>query len=308
MKEAGRDRRQILSGSAIDLDITVPLLVFFLNTRGVPTMMPVPSHKSSLTVCFLLIAFWMSSACAQPSTAEFHMIHTGAGLSLHKEMFMLPLTLSDEYNESQTEAVFQLSAKHRLFNTRFYFAYTQISFWQAYDHHHSAPFRETNYNPELFYRTKRHPFQSGYAGMDIGFEHESNGQIPPVSRSWNLLYICPHYLQDNLLVYLKLRYRIPEDEKEHPEAAVGDDNPDITDYLGYNDIHVYYKFWTDHTMHLTVRGSVSKGNGGMMLIYSFPVPKSNRSRICFRFSHGYGESLVDYNKSLTRLGIGISFN
>lgn len=271
-------------------------------------MILAPPHKTLLLVAIILVALFATTGVAQQDEPNFMMVHTGSGLSLHKEMFMMPLTLSNEYNDSKTEAVFQLSAKHRLFNTRFYFAYTQISFWQAYDHKHSAPFRETNYNPELFYRSKRHPFKSGYVGVDIGFEHESNGQIPPVSRSWNLLYVGPHYMQDNLLVYLKLRYRIPEERKAVPGAAIGDDNPDITEYLGHADWHIYYKFWTNHAIHLTVRGSVRTGRGGMNLIYSFPVPTSNRSRICFRFSHGFGESLVDYNKSLTRLGVGIVFD
>jgi phospholipase A1 len=270
-------------------------------------MKPVPPHKSLLSLVALLVALGATSTLAQSPADDFQMISTGSGLTLHKEMFMLPLTLSTEYHDSQTEAVFQLSAKHRLFNTRFYFAYTQISFWQAYDHHHSAPFRETNYNPELFYRTKRHPFGSGFVGLDVGFEHESNGQIPPLSRSWNLLYVGPNYSRDNMLVYLKLRYRIPESEKESPGAAVGDDNPDITDYLGYLDFHVYYKFWSDQSVHLMVRGSVSEGRGGMYLIYSLPVPGNSRSRICVRFSHGCGESMVDYNRSLSRLGVGIMF-
>jgi phospholipase A1 len=235
------------------------------------------------------------------------MVNTGPGLSLHKEMFMMPVTFSDEYSGNRTEAVFQISAKHRLFDTRFYFAYTQISFWQAYDHKNSAPFRETNYNPELFYRFKKMPFHSGHFGADIGFEHESNGQRPPVSRSWNLAYVCPYFVQPNLLVYLKLRYRIPEDEKEFPEAAVGDDNPDITDYLGHGDLHVYYKFWRNHMIRLWVQGNLSTGRGGVVLNYGFPVPHSDRSFVGIRVSRGYGESMVDYNRSLTRIGIGIMF-
>jgi phospholipase A1 len=136
----------------------------------------------------------------------------------------------------------------------------------------------------------------------MGFEHKSNGQRPPVSRSWNLLYSCPYYYQSNLLVYLKFRYRIPEDKKESPEAAVGDDNPDITDYLGYNDLHLFYEFPRGHSIHLMIRGNISTGKGGLVLNYSLPVPKSVMSYVIVRFSHGYGESLVDYKKPLTRVG------
>ncbi len=256
----------------------------------------------------LLVALLSATVAADQPTIRFQTVNSGPGLSLHKEMFMLPGTWSDEYNGQKTEAVFQVSAKHRLFNTRLYFAYTQISFWQAWDHLHSAPFRETNYNPEIFYRTQLFPFHSGLFGADIGFEHESNGQRPPVSRSWNLFYLSPYYLQGHWLLYLKVRYRIPEDEKEYPGAFVGDDNPDITDYLGYNDLHVQYKAWHGHLMHVVLRGNIGKGKGGVSLIYTVPVPNSERSSIGVRISHGYGESLVDYNKSLTRIGLGVFFD
>ncbi|MEZ5357706.1 MAG: phospholipase A [Candidatus Zixiibacteriota bacterium] len=256
----------------------------------------------------ILISINHSPAHAQESPVDFQMIRTGPGLSLHKEMFMLPVTFSDEYYGARTEAVFQISAKHRIFDLPIYFAYTQISFWQAYDHKNSAPFRETNYNPEFFYRTKKFSFHGGQIGADIGFEHESNGQKPPISRSWNLLYICPYFANTNVLLYIKFRYRIPEDDKEFPEEAVGDDNPDITDYLGYNDLHLLLRTYQRHILHLMVRGNLSTGNGGVILTYSVPVPKSHMSFFTIRVSHGYGESLVDYNKSLTRIGLGIMFS
>lgn len=265
-------------------------------------------RSRSIILISLILVMLISTVTAlgQPGDG-FQMVHTGYGLSLHKEMFMLPVTFSDEYHGAQTEAVFQISAKHSLGDTRFYFAYTQISFWQAYDHRNSAPFRETNYNPELFYRFKTLPFHSGNLGVDMGFEHESNGQRPPVSRSWNLAYVCPYYETSNLLIYTKFRYRFPEDDKEYPGAAVGDDNPDITDYLGHADLHVYFKPWHNHQIRLWVRGNLSKGRGGVVLNYSFMVPKSKRSFVGIRVSQGYGESMVDYKKSLTRIGVGVMF-
>lgn len=271
-------------------------------------MIPLFRRKCLFYIVHPLVVLFSVSVRAEPDAGSFQMIHTGPGLSLHKEMFMLPATYSDKYHSAQTEAVFQLSAKHRLFKSRFYFAYTQISFWQAYDYKNSAPFRETDYNPEIFYRTKQFPFHSGYLGADAGFEHESNGQKPPISRSWNLIYVCPYYHGSNFLVYLKFRYRIPEEEKEYPEASVGDDNPDITDFLGYSDAHIYYNFWKGHLMHLMLRGNFSTGKGWVSLNYSFPVPKGESSFFIIRISHGYGESLVDYNRTITRIGAGITFN
>ena len=267
------------------------------------------AHKSKHLFLTILTVVLFSSPqiFANQDLAGYQMIRTGSGLSLHKEMFMLPVTYSNEYNNKQTEAVFQISAKHGIFGSRLYFAYTQISFWQAYDKDNSAPFRETNYNPELFYRFKPFSYASGHIGADLGFEHESNGQRPPVSRSWNLLYVSPYYYNSNLLLHLKLRYRVPEDDKAAPDAPIGDDNPDITDYLGHGDLLIYYKLPHNHTIHLKARGNFGTGRGGFYLMYNFPVPKSDNSFFTIRFSHGYGESLVDYRKSLTRIGVGISF-
>ena len=263
--------------------------------------------KEIIPTILIVLLFASPQISANQDPADYQMIRTGSGLSLHKEMFMLPFTYSNEYNNKQTEAVFQISAKHRIFGLRLYFAYTQISFWQAYDKDNSAPFRETNYNPELFYRFKPFSYASGHIGADLGFEHESNGQKPPVSRSWNLLYVSPYFYNSDFLLHLKLRYRVPEDEKETPDASVGDDNPDITDYLGYSDIYFYYNLPHNHTIHLKARGNLGTGKGGFYIMYNFPVPKSDNSFFTIRFSHGYGESLVDYKRSLTRIGIGILF-
>jgi phospholipase A1 len=270
-------------------------------------MTPIPRGQCFLSMVLLILAWLVSPASAEEKAESFQLIQTEPGLSLHKEMFMLPATWSDAYNGRRTEAVFQLSAKHRLFGTRFYFAYTQISFWQAYDYNNSSPFRETDYNPELFYRFRPISFRSGYLGADAGFEHESNGQLPPISRSWNLFYVSPSYHRANVLLYVKFRYRIPEEKKPYPGAAVGDDNPDILDFMGYSDVHLFVRFLKTHQIHLMLRGNLDTGKGGLSFNYSLPVPKSDQSFLCLRFTHGYGESLVDYKKSINRVGVGIMF-
>jgi phospholipase A1 len=248
-------------------------------------------------------------AFADEGEVDFQIIATGTGLTLHKEMFTLPYTYSDEYRGKNTEAVFQLSAKHRLFGTGFYMAFTQISFWQAYDIKGSAPFRDTNYNPEFFYRFKPRARGSDRWGADAGFEHESNGQRVPLSRSWNLLYLAPWYQRGNVLLYVKGRYRLPEDPKPSPDVAEGDDNPDITNYLGYSDAHLYYRFAGTHQIHLAMRGVIgSGGRGNVSLGYTFPAPRGEGSHIFLRLSHGYGESMMDYRKRISRVGIGVAFN
>ena len=250
-----------------------------------------------------------ASATREADESAFALVRTGHGLTLHKEMYVLPFTWSDEYNGSQTEVVFQLSAKHDLFGTRFYLAYSQISYWQAYDEKNSSPFRDTNYNPEILYRFRESPLGSGFFAADAGFEHESNGQPAPQSRSWNLLYLSPFFRTDEWFFYVKARYRIPEDDKETPDSPLGDDNPDITDYLGYSDIHVARLFGNGHQLRFLMRGYLGTDKGLLVLTYSLPLPRTGgESFACLRLSNGYGESLLDYNRSITRIGIGIMFN
>jgi phospholipase A1/A2 len=257
----------------------------------------------------LLFASWPPPNCAADEPeGNFQIIQAGNRLTQHKEMFLLPYTYSDVYRGWRTEAIFQLSAKYSLFNTRFYVAYTQISFWQSYDYRNSSPLRDTNYNPEIFYRFKPFAYQSGQFGADAGLEHESNGQPVPLSRSWNLAYVAPWFRHGDLLLCVKLRNRFPEDPKPTPDSAVGDDNPDITNYLGYSDLHVYYRFASAHQIHVTMRGVIgSSGKGNVSAAYSLPLPRDKGSYLLLRLFHGYGESLMDYRRSINRVGIGFMF-
>ena len=98
----------------------------------------------------------------------------------------------------KTEAKFQLSFKTKVWEDIFdtplnlWFAYTQQSHWQIYNKAHSAPFRETDYEPELILSF---PLPSSWAWGDtrlrmggLGLLHQSNGRANPLSRSWNRVY------------------------------------------------------------------------------------------------------------------------
>lgn len=262
-----------------------------------------------LPVIAVLLLAATSAATTVSDQASFQLVRTGTGLSLHDEMFILPYSWSELYDGSESEVVFQLSAKHDILSTRFYVAYTQISFWQAYNTAESAPFRDTNYNPEIFYRVKERPLGSGFLGADVGGEHESNGQRVPLSRSWNLLYLTPWYRTDQWLVHAKARYRLPEDDKESPGDVEGDDNPDITDYLGHSDITVARLFDNGHQLRFLMRGYLGTDKGLLQLTWSFIAPGSDGDTYwCVRFSNGWGESMMDYNRHNTRIGVGFMHN
>lgn len=264
----------------------------------------------------LSLALLTTPALAEDEPA-FRIIDTDEGLSLHKEIYVFPATWSNRYEGSETEVVFQLSAKLQIKKTRLFIGYTQVAFWQMYNTAESSPFRETNYNPEIFYRIT--PANSSWErwGADFGIEHVSNGKSEPDSRSWNRIYAAGHYQHKGLLVYVKAWHRFKEDEC--PLGADGlevpacrddpsfDDNPDIVDFMGYGEAHLRYR-WSPrrklHELHLMARGNLATGKGALELDYSYPTGTKDL-RWFGKAWYGYGESLIDYDRSVTRVGIGL---
>jgi len=234
----------------------------------------------------------------------YSIVSVGTGLSTHRPMYVMPYTYSPQYDGSKTEVMFQISAKQKLFGTNLYFAYTQKSLWQAFNKKDSSPFYETDYNPELFYRWTPDPIKFNHWGADGGFEHESNGQALPGSRSWNRLYIAPFWAKGKTLVYLKLWYRLPEKAKTSPTDASGDDNPDIQDYLGHFELQVQRQFFGDQLAHVSLRENPRTGKGSVMFNYSIPAKGGSFFYGLYVFN-GYGDSLIDYNRSVTRVGLSV---
>ena len=254
-----------------------------------------------------------TSLLRDPETARYFRVNSDAystvsvarGLSMHKPMYVYPLSYSPDFEGDETEFIFQLSAKYRLFGKPLYFAYTQKSFWQLYNQDESRPFRETNYNPEIFYRFVPEDAEKWHHwGADIGLEHESNGEALPLSRSWNRIYFAAFKAEGKNLLYLKTWYRIPDPKKETPDDPKGDDNPDIYKYYGYGEIHYARQIGKQQLLSSMIRGNPSTGKGGMSLSWSMP---NDSGTLFYSVSlwHGYGESLIDYNHSVTRLSFGI---
>jgi len=208
---------------------------------------------------------------------------------------------------NHAEIKFQVSIKIPLARDLFtdgdalFAGYTQKSFWQAYNRKVSSPFRDNNFNPEIFYRMR---LDSDFLGlkvriMGIGFEHESNGRAEPLSRSWNRVYGFFAAERGNLMLGLKAWYRIPE-------PASVDNNPDITDYLGYGELYASYKVWGNR-LSLMFRPSLTAGfSPGLRLGWSFPLFGKLNGYI--QYYNGYGESLIDYNHYNNSIGFGLAVN
>jgi phospholipase A1 len=238
-------------------------------------------------------------------------------VTLHRPNYFLPLTYNSNPNEktyeqankdipNNYEAKFQLSFKMLLWDDIFddngdlYGAYTQLSLWQIYNE--SSPFRETNYEPELFLR-----FDTDFnvLGLEnkyllLGLNHQSNGQGDEFSRSWNRLYAEFIAAKGTFLASLKAWYRIPESEAD-------DDNPDILHYLGYGQLSGAYK-WRKNVLSCAFRNNLDfdENNGSIEVGWSYPL--TDNLRVYIQYYNGYGESLIDYDNYTNRIGCGIMIN
>ncbi len=237
-------------------------------------------------------------------------INTRCGLSTHRDLMFAPITWAENYVGKESEVIFRISAKVRFKDWPLYFAYNQTSFWQAYSKADSAPFRESNYNPELFLRFEPGNWLSSKWGFDAGIDHESNGKELPDSRSWNRVYATAWLPLENDVWQIKIWSRMKEDAKKSPTDARGDDNPDITDYYGYASLHWRHRFPIDGNeddswLHVMLRGNTGTGKGAVHIDYTWPLDDGDIYWHAFVW-HGYGESLIDYKQETTRVGLGIT--
>jgi len=206
-----------------------------------------------------------------------------------------------------TEAQFQVSLKVPLgidvFDTfDVYAAYTNRSFWQVYSSDISAPFRETNHEPEAWLQFTPSWEVLGFRNVAnaVGVAHQSNGRAGVLSRSWNRIYANFVFAKGNFALGFKPWIRISEDADQ-------DDNPDITDYMGHYELRAGYK-WNGHVFSAMTRNNLESGfdKGAIELGWSFPLGSYPYLKGYIQYFRGYGESLIDYNQHVNRIGIGIA--
>ena len=177
-------------------------------------------------------------------------------------------------------------------------AYTNRSFWQAFDEDLSAPFRETNHEPEIFFQFDNDWKILGFTNRlnSFGYVHQSNGRNDPLSRSWNRLFANFILERKNLAISIK------------PWIIIMDltGNEDIQDYMGNVELRGAYK-WHRNTFSLLLRNNLQSGfsKGAFQADWSFPIYQRLRGYV--QYFNGYGESLIDYNVHNNTLGLGFLF-
>jgi len=273
----------------------VPLRSDNLAKEWAPSNDPMNVYKQNYVLVFAR-ASSTNSAPTSPNT---------------QSQVLIPSTLDDR------DLKFQFSMKHDLAdfnqNGSLWFGYTQLSFWQFYDATGSRPFRENNYEPEFIYAF--HPgnwkpiWGMTPSVLNVGLVHQSNGQSNPRSRSWNRVYVQAGAERSDgagrrLVLLARVWQRIKED-------WATDDNPDITDYLGYREVELRYSLarkWE--------ASAIAKARSFQLDIaapwesirlLTLAAPGEHNTNIHLQYFSGYGESLIDYNHKHSTWGVGLSF-
>jgi phospholipase A1 len=241
-----------------------------------------------------------------------------AWISLYEPTYLFPFYYTETPYDSvyanntpnqqrikKIEVNFQVSFKvpvwHMTPDTQLDMAYTQVSFWQAYN---SSPFfRETNYQPELFIQNKLDvPVVDGwrFKYINVGAAHQSNGRGGNLERSWNRVYLNGIFANDNWMISLEPWYAFHD-------SSMTAHNPDISNYLGYGRELITYKF-KGQELSLQARNvfeSVFR-RGAVQLDWSFPLTSHLKGYV--QWFSGYGQSLIEYNHYTNSAGIGIALN
>nr|WP_314373066.1 phospholipase A [uncultured Campylobacter sp.] len=221
------------------------------------------------------------------------------GLKYYEPIYMLfTHDFSKKPDRKADELHFEFSFERPIaydalgFGEKISFAYAQNSWWQITQD--SAPFRESNYRPEL-YVSAPVPFADE---LKIGVMHESNGKGGEESRSWNRLYAQSTWSADGFSITPRAWYAFWLDRT----------NEDIADYMGYGDLRASYTFGKQRLSALWRNNLHFDGSnrGAIELNYSFPIFNSGFYGY-LRYFNGYGESLADYKRSVNKIGIGLSF-
>jgi len=246
------------------------------------------------------------------------------GLKPYKANYILPFSIANKLyisrlhnaipydkKEAEIQVSLKLQVSDNLFglHEKYYLAYTQQAFWQIYID--SSPFRESLYNPEGFVVFPISDTKSclQLRSLKIAIAHKSNGQpntkdIPEfngfnLSKSINYFYTTLRLQHKTLITDFTLQAPLPGPSNLS-------DNPDIMKYLGYTKAKFTY-FYNEHMMSLMIRGNIDSMKGAVEATYSYPL-KKDKSYLYMKLFSGYMESLIDYNRNITKFSIGVSFS
>jgi phospholipase A1 len=192
---------------------------------------------------------------------------------------------------------FQLPVWQNIFkkNVSLFASYTQLSYWQVYAH--SQWFRETNYEPQLFFVSN---FQENWLWR-LGVDHQSNGRGGNFERSWNRVFATVTLSRGHWMFMMQPWVLIFKSVSSNLH------NPDIADYLGHERFVIAYEFKNHVEVSLMIR-NLERLTSNVTEELDLSVPISKHIDGFIQVFNGYGQSLIEYNHRTTSVGLGISLS
>jgi phospholipase A1 len=206
-------------------------------------------------------------------------------------------------DEIKYQISFKVPVWQNIFNypTTLYLAYTQLSYWQAYNN--TAFFRESDYEPEIFLANEInfHLIKDWYINfLTLGAVHQSNGFGGLLERSWNRVYVEAVSSTDHWMVSVRPWYIIHDKTmREH--------NPNIADFLGYGQILIAYKYYSQ-VFSIQVRNLVEGGGRRATAEFTWSFPLTSYLNGYVQLFSGYGQSLIEYDHRTNSAGIGLALS
>ena len=221
------------------------------------------------------------------------------------ESLNLERPIPEHRDYQQIELKFQVSLKTKILQDAFakgdvWVAFTQQAHWQMYNGGLSRPFRELNYEPELIF-TYPTNFSAGSLKLKmlgLSVNHQSNGKEAAHSRSWNRFILIALGKWDKVTFSLHLW-------KRFTETSMEDDNPQIEDYIGRCRLMTIIPVGKN-VLSINLRNNLNFKHNRAHIEASWVMPISRDLRLILQASHGYGDSLIDYNYKQTIVGVGFT--
>jgi outer membrane phospholipase A len=219
---------------------------------------------------------------------------------------------TDHTNASAGQDVkFQISVKTKVFQEAksgwgwvngLTLAYTQLSIFDI--NGRSAPFRATNYNPELtlVWNRAQHPWIRYLEELRLSlYDHHSTGVGATSSRRWERMYADGRLDWNRLLLGAKVWIETPYKD------GLSSRNEDIEEYLGHGALSLRYGGAGDRFVsELGVTKGTKKGPN-LRVELSWRPGKLD-FHLFGQYYQGYGEELTDYNVKTRSGRVGIRFN
>lgn len=280
-----------------------------------------------LILCWVRVAFAQSAPPIETAPKAESVAPKAPAVEAEPELDVLTFHRSNYFLTGftkDTQIKFQFSFKFDLWPNRgnhtVYLAYTQKSLWDAYDT--SAPFRESNYAPEIFYahyHSKKRGQPDPGCGLfseQLGLEHESNGEASDASRAWNRVFADVRATCNGSIGYGLVGARF-----WYPIFSLRE-NPKIMKTQGYGELLLGVGLDDDpsHANGLVTialrKGTSRKLEKGSILLdarfrptYQSVLGNSWKFApyLWGQFFTGYGETLGTYDRATTSIRIGIGF-